>query len=342
MSRFEKYFWFSIVALLLAFIILNIFAFYHTNIENNSAKQSSILELLFTEVVQSDQLNKNLQNASNDIKQNLNNELGQLYKEIDKQLDPLFYFIINNNLENFLDFHYSVIGEYTELSAMATGKIAGTIEEKLLGSNFAEKISQSTEIIDALYNQKLQQHLAYIKQQAVQGIDIELNTIALSTLNKDINRNLKIQGGKMGAVLATAMAIKISQLIIAKISAKTLTNIAAKSAMKGTGKMAAASTAALAGGVCGGVGAIVCSPLFAVVTWFSVDAVFIAGDEYLNREEFKQEISALIDQQREQLKQDYKNHYTQSFTNISHTIEDQYKNTPLKERKKIKIIDLIF
>ncbi len=343
MTKFEKYFWFSIVILLVSFILLNIFAFYHNNQSDNlNSQTSSIFGSLLTEIVNSDQLNQNLQTASTQIKQNFNKELKALNQEIDQEINPIFDTIINNNLENFLDFHYSVLGEYTELGAMATGNIAKTIEKRLLGSDFITKISLSTEKLDSLYKDKIQNHLSYINQLALQGVDRELNNISLTKLNHDIKRNLNIQSGKVGVILATAMAVKISQLIIAKISAKTLTSIAAKTTLKGSGKMAAASTAALAGSVCGGVGAIVCSPLFAAVTWFSVDVAFIASDEYLNRDNFKKEITMLLHQQQEQLKQDYKKHYAQSFSQVSRNIQLKYSHTPVQERKKIKLIDIIF
>ena len=342
MSKFEKYFWITIVCLMLIFIILNVLAIINTNVEDVSTQNNtSFLGKLFLETVKSDQVKKNLDSSKIQINNNLNKELKLIYKKIDDEIDPVFNSVINNNLEPFLNFHYSVIGEYSELGAMASGKIGKTIEKKLLGSDFIQKITSSTENIDTVYNNSVQNHLSHINQIATQNVDMKLNSSTIASINNDIKRNMGLQGGKVGAILVARIMPKIVQVIVVKLSSKAAAKIAAKTSAKSAAKLAAAGGGGLAGGWCGPA-AIVCSPLLALGAWLAVDVAVVSGDEYFNRDEFRNEIIELLNQQRDVLKKEYKTFYFKLLSEFSQNVQEQYKNMPIKETKKIKIKDMIF
>ena len=67
--------------------------------------------------------------------------------------------------------------------------------------------------------------------------------------------------------------------------------------------------------------------------------MIVTGDEYLNREDFKNEILLSVMENKEILSQQYKDLYFQSYTEFSSKIQDAYKAVELKEKKRIKIKD---
>ncbi|MFV7791439.1 hypothetical protein ACNO6Z_11405, partial [Aliarcobacter lanthieri] len=86
----------------------------------------------FQEVL-TDTLKQNIEKYHNDILQNLEMTKQDIDKIITENIDKTFDELINNNVDKYLDFHYSVIGEYTELFAFTFGDMNKVINEKLLG-----------------------------------------------------------------------------------------------------------------------------------------------------------------------------------------------------------------
>ena len=87
-----------------------------------------------------------------------------------------------------------------------------------------------------------------------------------------------------------------------------------------------------------GPAAIICSPLLAAAAWFGTDAILVTGDEYLHRDEFKQEIIRSINQQKRSLKDGYKKIYGDALSEESSKIIEKYKEAKVKKkiRKRIK------
>ncbi len=270
-----------------------------------------------------------------DIDTNLNKELKELYTEIDRKIDPIFEQIVNHNLDNFLDFHYSIIGEYTELGAMAMGNIEKSIEQRLLGTDFIKKIETASININKSYTKAAKSHLSNINQFAFQDIDLELNEEAITLLNNGIIKNMKLQGGKIGIIITARIIPKIIQVMVTKLSTKAITKVVLKATGKTAAKATAASVGATAGLSCAGIGAIVCSPVLATIAWFATDAIVVNTDEYLNREDFRKEIISLLDQQKELLKQEYKNRYHHQFIKYSTQIQEEIHKLPVKKRERI-------
>lgn len=73
----------------------------------------------------------NLKKYDDNITRSLKQETTKIYDAININIDDAFN-SIEENLDVFLDFHYSVAGEYTELGATAINNIEATIEKKLI------------------------------------------------------------------------------------------------------------------------------------------------------------------------------------------------------------------
>lgn len=345
MGKFEKIFWLVIAIFALIWLGLQLLAYQHishTKQQHNKPILTTSIKTIIEIVDDNETIKNNLENNTtmHFLKENLAQNIHDMQHQADHQIE-LAFSPVYQNIDAFLDFHYSVIGEYTELGAAATGKIAETIKEKLFGREFDRYLNKAQQNINKTYIQNLQAHIEQIHIKATGDIDKTLNAKILQDLNADITQRFTQQKIKLGAFVGTAAAIKIISIISAKIAAKAASKIAVKTASKSTAKVASAGTAAAAGTLCGPF-AWICSPLAATAAWFGTDALIITGDEYLNREDFKHEIIMMIDAQKAILKKRIKALYTQKFQSAAMHIQRRYKSTNLKKKVKRTIKEKIF
>lgn len=146
--------------------------------------------------------------------------------------------------------------------------------------------------------------------------------------------------GLVGDGAAGAITKAISASIAKMISKK----IATKAAIKGGSKLAGAGVGALAGGESGllcGPGAWLCSPVGAVVGgvvgWFTTDKIVVEVDQYMNEEEFKEELSKMKTKQKEQTKQTMYKIYQTSLDKLSS--ENSNKIEEIKKRTVLEILN---
>jgi uncharacterized membrane protein len=338
LSLFEKLFWSTIFALFLAFMIFNIMAIFnapqnHPQIDKNS----TISQRWVDKYIASDKIRDNLNDSQYLINNNLNSELRVVYEQIDIQMSELFK-PAKDNVDKFLDFHYSVAGEYTELGAMAMGDMQKLIREKLFGSDFAERLALSSENISKTYAQGIDRHLTLIDTYAKKDVDIELNAQALEILQRDINSSKLLQKEKLGALLAVRFGPKLMQPIVTKLVAAGTAKVATKSATKAGAKIVAAGSGVAAGTICGPF-VWVCAPVAAVSLWVATDIAVVSADEYISRDDFKREILASLTEKEKILKKNYKELYYHAFNDFSKEVKQHYTDASIQEKQRVKIID---
>lgn len=344
MSTFEKIFWGTILVFLILSVVLTIMASINTK---NVEMRVPILSQWSEKLLPTDRIKSNLTNNEAKVNESLNLGVLEVNHHIDNEINDLFY-TVESNVDTFLDFHYSVFGEYSELITMANpnDSIEDVIEDKLFSSDFTKKLDQKSKYINNKFMQSIKNHSETITNIGMNGIDKQVNTEALNRLNKDMEFNLATQATKMtaaasaaayhfGPQLVAALGIKIAGKATAKAAGKGALKVGAKS----LGAGGAATAGALAGTWCGPL-AWICSPVGAVVgagsVWLGTDAVLVTGDEILNREDFKNEILVSLRDSKESLKSSYKKNYYEHFEKYSKDTIDKVSNTPVKERVKLK------
>lgn len=345
MSSFEKLFWIIIFLLTIAYTILIGMASYRSGVssnENNNTMVASDEIIQEIEViVTSDRIKKNLENnrTVEEIKKNLQKNMFILDKKIDMEINRAFRQAYSN-IDPFLDFHYSVVGEYMELGGMAAGTMEKMIEQKLFGSDFPIRLKDSLKVISSEYEIRLAEHFDFINQKATTKVNINLNSEIIDDLQKHVEQNIKLQGSKMGVLVTAKFAPKLVKIAATKIAAKSSSKIAAKMAVKLGAKSAAAGSGAVAGALCGPAFWI-CSPIAAGALWFGTDAVVSSIDEIYNRDEFKQDIMDSLVNQQNLIKRKLKQSYERTAKKLSEEIVVKYKQSPVKEIKRVKIKDKI-
>jgi len=341
-SKFEKIFWGTILFFLFIFILLHFFAsreFYQTKQEHKKSSKTIFKEIEL--VVNSNQMVHNMEDNETKriIEDDLNRHIADINSTISNETSELFK-VAYNNLDSFLDFHYSVIGEYVELGSMAVGKIEEHIQNRLFGLDFDIEMREALDNISENYQKNLKEHLKVMQNRANIGIDSSLNAKAIEHLQDDIHQHFLLQQGKLATIIVATVASKIVKVVATKLATKQATVIASKASTKAGMKTLATLSGASAGVICGPL-VWICSPVAAATLWFGTDAIVVSIDENVNRESFKKEIISALQEQESRLRTNLKRHYKDAIIEFSNRARERYKKLPINRKKKIKIREII-
>jgi ribosomal protein L31E len=353
MGKGEKIFWLFIAIFALGWLILQGLAYKNTHKNNQKqnisvSKNEPVLKTLTKTIIEIVDDNKTIRNNLENsetlklLNENLSLKISNLNETIEYKVNQAFS-PVYNKIDTFLDFHYSVVGEYTELIGAATDEIGSTIKDKLFGEIFDSDLEQVKEQVNHKYIETLKEHFNQIDTLATKDINKTLNSQIFSKLNEDIKQRTSVQIIKLGSIIGTATAVKIVGAVSAKIIAKTATKLAVKSSIKTAAKTAASGTAATVGLTCGPF-VLICSSVAATVAWFGTDAIVVSADEYMNREEFKQDIIEMLDKEKGAIREKLQTSYANQFEKDSVAIQENLKNTIVKKKieKTITIKERIF
>lgn len=338
MSKGQKLFWIVIIIFSILYIILSIFA--SSNMKDLISQKTNIpfLHKYVTTYLPDDTIKNNISNAESIINKKLNEDLDIVNAKIDKEIEELFIGV-EKNVDKYLDFHYSVIGEYTELTSLAVNTLSTEIQDKLFGSEFDKVFKDKMNNINQLYRQKVEEHTNLIVDFGIDGIDKELNNDSLRFMINDIENFRNLILGK-SLIVGTAIGSKIALALSSKIAARIITKASSKLVVKSVGKLATSSAAAGAGLSCGPL-VWICAPAFATVAWFGTDALVVAADEKLNREEFKNEIMISLNESKDEIKYNLKKSVEEEFKTISEKVKNTLKNTEIIKKEKIRLEEKI-
>jgi len=216
---------------------------------------------------------------------------------IDTMLDGV-YAPVYAAIPAYADFHYSVLGEYTELTQASMGNMTEVMGEKLF-SGFEVRLQEAASQLDQNYVAAYQSVIQTEATNAIpaDAIDLTLGPVTQKAINSAVERakiTVPLATVAMTAVGSGALQATIA-VIAKKVAAKIIAKAAAKGIAKGGGVLAGAGGGAL---LCSwtGPGAAVCGVVGGVTAWLITDAVIVNLDEYFNRDEFEAELRQLIDE----------------------------------------------
>lgn len=234
---------------------------------------------------------------------------------INTQIDG-FFNIVEYNVDKFLDWHYSIKGDYSELALFVAKKtglsaedaVANVLQEKLLGKDYKQRLDAITKRLSKTYASLLNQHEKFVSETALKGVDTDLsqNAKILDTLGDEVARKLK--ANFTGAIGATAGVSGLA--IAAKLTPKLVAKIGAKLGAKVGGKFLAKFGIAVGG----------------VLSALGTDVAFNYIDEWLHRDDFKKEILNNINEVKKYLKESYKMGFDNSITKFSQELQEDLKN----------------
>ena len=286
---FEKYFTLTLIFLLGVYL-------YASNV-TFSPKTASVPDTIIDCSEAVEIAKKAVENRERQLtvdEQQLSTEVGRM---IDKRLEVIFG-SMGPGIEKYLDWHFSVLGEYQQLGT----QLLPTINQ---GSR--AKLEQ---YVMAGVNAQLSQFGPDIDTKILNGINASAQAAKVQ-LPKDMphndchpsfnyeppifEKNPVYVGHPQTLVAGGALATLIAKKTAAKVSAKGIGKVAGKYA-------ASAATGLTLAGFCGPF-APICGVSAAVVTWFAVDAIVVSADEIMNRDELRQDILNDLDKQKTKVKQ---------------------------------------
>lgn len=218
----------------------------------------------------------------------------EVVKEIDPALDAAFA-PVYAGIPRYLDFHYSLKGEWLELSSSVLGQMESELDRHLFTGLEGEIaiISQGLQIdFDQLWRASIEASLA--DSPAVKGPFAELARLSVEDARDRIEKTAVVFGGL--GVGAAALAV-VPRIVARKLGTK----IAGKVAIKTGARWATVASGAGAGGILcswAGPAAAACAVAGGFISWVGVDLAMIKLDEHVSRDEFHQELQALVDEQK--------------------------------------------
>ncbi|WP_187894288.1 hypothetical protein [Helicobacter pylori] len=313
-----------------------IFAYSEPSQEAKADKPKKLFKVV-EKILPTDIIKDNIDSHQAEINAALNSGIEEMNGVINTQIDG-FFNIVKYNVDKFLDWHYSIKGDYSELALFVAKKtglsaedaIANVLQEKLLGKDYKQRLDAITKRLSKTYASLLNQHEKFVSETALKGVDTDLsqNAKILDTLGDEVARKLKANfTGTIGAtagVSGLAIAAKLTPKLVAKIGAKLGAKVGSKF-------LAKIGTTLSGSWTCGPF-----APACAIGLWFVSDAAFNFIDEWLHRNGFKKEILNNINEVKENLKNSYKQQFNDSFVKISQEFQESYKNAPVVEKKTIK------
>ncbi len=303
-----------IIFLFMLYPILSSITYNEPSQAIKTAHTKTILEILPDPI--SDLIKNNFDSHQQEISDLLSSSKDKMYSKVDAQIDNLFD-PIENNVDKFLDWHYSLKGNYSELALFVAKKLGLSVEdalfnklqEKLLGADYKQRLKTMIDNISDVFISLLRQHKKDTEKIATQGVaDIPQVVESLKNIDDRIERDLKLKMGFAAAIGATAGmgAGKLMKRLVPKLVEKLGTKLGAKVGAKFLVKFGIA-----VGGVLSTLG---------------TDVAFNYIDERLHRDDFKKEILNNINEMKKNLKESYKISFDNSITKFSQEFQKDLKN----------------
>ena len=241
--------------------------------------------------------------------------------EIDKAFAPVYA-----QIPKLANFHYSVIGEYTELGAAAMGNLQDSIGEILFQEvDFSQRLetgvgnvfSGSGEVISRAMDdvsRRVGARMAFSPEEMqLLAPALELTLQDMEARFSDVSLGLRSAGAVGGAAAGGLAAKATAKTVAGKLAGKAAIKAGAKAAGVGGG----AAVGAAVGSMIPGLGTAVGGIIGAAAVWLATDKVVVEVDEYLNRETFETDMAALIDVEKTRIKEELREGYGVYLSNVS-------------------------
>ncbi len=231
---------------------------------------------------------------------------------IDKEM-ILIYQKAEQGTDEYLDWFYSVTGEYQRLALAFSGDVA-----IIMGNEINRRIFKNSGVIEGLDSLSLNSfnqvnlEMDVLADEIDVVVEIASNNCGLGGIGLPDGVAMR-DSGKAGTAMASgavaarlagkSVGKKAASIAVAKIAQKGGFKLAVNLVGKAITKKAVGTVAG--GAVTGAAAGLVCGPaapacslvggfLGGLVTWIAIDVVVMEIDESINRDQFRQEILSVV------------------------------------------------
>lgn len=274
------WFWGTIVLLLVVTVSLELVATWQVGRHGVQNGSGSFVDQTGTNAKQVEQWFNTAGEEAEKVREQISGRLNEAYA-------PVYA-----GIPKYMDFHYSLTGEWLELGSAAIGNLGRGLEEHLF-NGFDMRLRAVSEHLVLEFDQKFLTALDEAMAAEPGGAE-SFGPVGTRALRNSQNR-MKKTSGTVGVALVGGATLKVFTTAFAK---KLAIKLAAKVGSKAGMKWAAAGTGAVASaGACSwaGPGAAACAVVGAGIAWVATDVAMIKLDEYLTRDDFERDLRALID-----------------------------------------------
>jgi len=257
------------------------------------------------------------QRLDDELMQRRDQRLTRQQPQIEAELEQLFA-DVETGVDAYLDWYFTVIGEYERIAALAASDLPTLMAEQLEQHLFIETdFTTRLELLDQRLISDTERELGVaaredhqqLLQQALANPCL-LGQLTPATLQQAGDRDLMrasnaVASGAAVGVTTAVMAKKIVASLVAKVTAKKTVQAATVLAMKFAAKRGGGAVAATVGALAlcspSGPVAVVCGIIAGTGAWLAVDKISIEIDEEVSREAMRREIMEAVTEEKQLL-----------------------------------------
>ena len=226
-------------------------------------------------------------------------------EQVDEAFAPVY-----ERIPAFLDWHYSIVGQYTELGQAALGVLEEEIESRLF-AELQERIGSATEAVAGVMQEEMRTEIENWVRRESQTVPAGLTTVYERMLDVTVADTVErftvsavpsavvAVGAGAGSTVAVAV---LAKALAKKIMASAVLKTVGKAAGGIWGRVGGAAGGAAIGSFLGPVGAVVGGVTGGVAAWLALDGAVVNIDERLHREDLERELTELVDEQKATVK----------------------------------------
>jgi hypothetical protein len=252
--------------------------------------------------------------------------LARFEARINQKLDVAFQ-QAEPGVDRFLDWNFSLRGQYAQLmymGASAIGEItfsdyvAGKMDEHV-GDRLAPMIGAMDEELGAEFMGEMQnlyaQQAAVLESLAGSASCLNLAPPGLS-LNEYMSKS-PVGAGSGAGILAARASMRVGSRVVSRTASR---RVVSSAFARLTGRAATSAAAGSTGVLCGPL-VWVCAPALAAGAWVATDLAINEIDQAMNREDMRQDMLAVLNEERVQLRQQLVDHYALALGQVADEIE---------------------
>lgn len=282
-------------------------------------------------------INKELADRRELIITDMNQRIDQL---VDDALDSEE---VQEGIESFLDWNYSVKGSYMQLAVKGKEFVSDDALKAYImrqfsdnvGVNVEAKLQQSLSELDVFLIDEFNQTNALLGTNlASSGFDCISNRLGEHKLPEFGGSYV---GSGIAAIVSARMATQIAAKVSARLAAQVALKATSKAAVQTTSRMATIAASTASGmAVCSAAGpaSVACGIGAGALAWVATDVLIVSADEFFHRDQMRIDILEAIEAEKNAIKWDLKLHFGQ-------WVDQFINNVGERHEERIRIINSI-
>lgn len=231
-------------------------------------------------------------------------------------------------VENFLDWNFSLRGQYTQLAFMGRSAVGETSFADYIGEQIDSRVGVVVQPGLAEVNDEIAEEFTAGVQQVYQlqgelmgRLAERAQCLSLPSPNLSLGDYMDkslVGAGSGAGVLAARASMRMGSRVVSRTATK---RVISGSFARLTGRVASSAAAGSTGALCGPL-VFVCAPALAAATWIGTDLLINEADEAMNREQMHADMLLVLEEDKEAVKSGLKRAYDTALAQAAADIQE--------------------